>query len=141
MISVTPKSEMTFNPKESIALQGKTGPYILYTYARLKSILSKAGKQSKRKSETYDWKEEKQLLVLLSRYEDTVGVAARELNPATLADYLFSLSQALNDYYHRIPVLTANASARAARLSLMKESARCLKEGLGLFGIQTLERM
>ncbi len=141
MISVSPKSEMTFNPKESIALQGKTGPYILYTYARLNSILAKAGRPPARKKSSYDWNEEKQLLIFLSRYSETLCSAARELNPAAFADFLFSFAQTLNDYYHRVPVLTAGTTERGARLTVIKQAAACLKEGLGILGISTLERM
>ncbi len=145
LLIVGPSSDMTFNPKESIALHGRTGPYILYTYARLKSIARKAGaskiKAQESKLKDYDFLEEKKLAVTLMYFEETIHKAALQSNPSLLANYLYELAQNANDYYHATPVLKAAPHIRTARLLLMARIADTLKMGLGLLGIKTIEKM
>ncbi len=104
LLVVGPASDMIFNPKESIALHGRTGPYVLYTYARLKNILRKARVQGRgsrvkgRGGTQYDFRPEKTLLLHLLKFEEMVQRAAEESNPALLATYLGELAQSANDY-------------------------------------------
>lgn len=146
LLAVGPSSDMIFNPKESIALHGKTGPYLLYAYARLRSITRKnkelriknLGGQQKN---MYEYQSEKALLLALIYFKETVGKAVTTTNPSLLANYLHDLAKKTNDYYHTTRVLDAPEPARAARLLLMGKIADTLKAGLGLLGIQTIEKM
>lgn len=141
MAHVRPENDITFSPKESISFQGHTGPYLLYTYARIKSILSKAHTTQSRIVKMYEWSEEKSLLLLLDRYEEILARAADEHAPSLLAHYLYELSQKTNEYYHAVPVLKSPTASRGARLFLLSRIADTLKQGLSLLGIETLERM
>ncbi len=144
MLDVSPSSDMTFNPKESIAFQGRTGPYLLYTYARIASILRKAPHRSAAPSATpsdYDWAPEKQLLLLLSRFPSAAKRAAAEYAPSHVAAHMYALAKALNDYYHSTQVLSGAPDVRDDRLRLLRTVADTLKTGLGLLGIQTIEKM
>lgn len=141
LLVVGPKSDMIFNPKESIAIHGKTGPYILYTYARLKSILRKNTIPATSLRNSYEFIPEKPLLIQIMHFSHTVEEATDTTNPALLANYLYALAQETNDYYHGTPVLKAEPPIRAARLLLIAKIADTLKEGLALLGIQTIEKM
>ncbi|MBI4268565.1 arginine--tRNA ligase [Candidatus Uhrbacteria bacterium] len=141
MADVSPKSDMTFDPKKSIALQGRTGPYILYTYARLKSILRKAGKAARSKKGNYDWTSEKPIALQLVSFDEMLAASARDLNPSLVCQYAFSLAQKVNDYYHVTPVLNAPPLERACRLALIGRTANTLKKALELLGIPILEKM
>lgn len=143
LLIVGPSSDMIFNPKESIALHGRTGPYLLYTYARLRNIVRKAGRGTRNevKKNTYAFTVEKKLLVHLLKFEETIHRATKESNPSLLATYLGELAQDANDYYHSTPVLKAKNNERVARLLLIDKITGTLKIGLDLLGIQTIERM
>lgn len=148
LLAVGPESDMIFNPKESIALQGKTGPYILYTYARLKSIARKAGKGKNSRipasagmTDGYNFFAEKPLVVALLYFKDTIEKATASCNPSLLANYLWDLAKKTNDYYHGTPVLKSSEPARSARLLLIAKIADTLKTGLSLLGIETIEKM
>lgn len=148
MLLVGPHSDMIFNPKESIALQGKTGPYLLYTYARLRSIARKGASSSRAKSRdlptpknAFGYYDEKQLILALLHFEETVDNATRTFNPSLLAQYLWDLAKKTNDYYHTTPVLKSPEPARTTRLLLIARIADTLKNGLRLLGINTVERM
>ncbi|MEK7619102.1 MAG: arginine--tRNA ligase [Patescibacteria group bacterium] len=142
MVDVSPKSEMTFDPKQSIAFQGHTGPYLLYTVARLESILRKAKKsRAPVRGAAYDWLAEKQLLLSLLQFDDITRRAAAELNPSVISHYLFDLAQKINDYYHTTPILSAPESIRQSRILLIARLSGTLKQGLDLLGIKTLEKM
>lgn len=142
MLVVSPKSDMTFNPKESIAFQGRTGPYLLYTYARLRSIARKSGKGKRPpKNTAYGWEAEKQLCLHLATYGETICRAAKNYDPSLVANYLYALCQMANDYYHNVPVLSASDLERHSRLLLIDRIAQTLQGGLGLLGISTIEQM
>ena len=141
LLVVGPKSDMIFNPKESIAVHGKTGPYILYTYARLKSILRKNQSKAAVFDKKYDFASEKSLLKQMLYFPSTIQEAATTTNPSLLANYLYSLAQSTNDYYHTTSVLKAVDGERACRLLLIATIADTLKEGLLLLGIKTIEEM
>lgn len=145
ILLVGPHSDMIFNPKKSIALQGKTGPYLLYTYARLKSIIRKTKnfkfQISNFKTSPYDYASEKQLIMSLLYFEETIEKTASSFNPSLLANYLWDIAKKTNDYYHSTPVLKGAEHARTARLLLINVVADTLKTGLSLLGIQTIEKM
>lgn len=146
ILEVTPRSDMVFNPKESLSFQGRTGPYIQYTYARLQSIVKKSKKsetaiRKKSLSARYDWSAEKQIILSLAKYPTTLQEAARNYDPSRLARYLYELAKEANEYYHSHPILAAQEPARGQRLHLIVSITSVLRDGLGLLGIETLEEM
>ncbi|TSC83754.1 MAG: arginyl-tRNA synthetase [Parcubacteria group bacterium Gr01-1014_13] len=136
---------ITFDIKEATAVDGFTGPYILYVVARINSILEKA-KDEKIKAkgdyELLDKPEEKQLLLFLSQYEEIVSDALREYNPSTITRYCFDLAQKFNDFYTKHSVLNAeNKELIAARLQLCIAVKNVLENTLDLLTINTVEEM
>ncbi|MBI4250028.1 arginine--tRNA ligase [Candidatus Uhrbacteria bacterium] len=146
ILEVTPRSDMVFNPKESLSFQGRTGPYLQYTYARLKSIIKKSKTAEtailkKSISTQYDWRAEKRLIISLAKYPTTLREAAEHYDPSQLARYLYELAKTANEYYHSHPILAAEKQIRDQRLCIVVAIARILKDGLALLGIKTLEEM
>jgi len=143
LAEVSAKSDMTFHPEESISFTGRTGPYVQYTYARVKSILRKYTSKTKKSdiNSGYAWIQEKQLLLLLIRFSGTIQSAAHLYDPSVVAKYIYSLAKAVNEYYHAIPVLRAAPSEQVARIILLQCVAQTLQKGLALLGIETLEKM
>ena len=142
-LDVGPKSPITYNPKESIAFQGRTGPYLLYTYARLRSIIKKSGTTPKwtKSLASYDWEAERALVLVLATFPTIVRAAAAEYNPSLVAKYLYELAKIASTLYHELPILKASPTERTARLLLMADTAEVLKKGLSLLSIDTLETM
>ena len=146
ILEVNPVSDMVFNPKESISFHGRTGPYIQYTYARLKSIirkstLSERSISKKRGEASYSWNPEKNLLILLTQFSYLTQEAADSYIPSMVARYIYRLAKTANEYYHEHPILTAPKEERGARLSITLATSQVLKEGLALLGISVLEKM
>lgn len=140
-LHVSPKSSLQFNPEESISFTGNTGPYLLYTYARAKSILRKKKSPKQTDSALLKQRAERQLLFLLARYEEVLAEAKSERNPAMLAQYLYDLASVFNDFYHQHPVLTGEPSLQGARLKLVALVSEVLARGLNILGIKVLEKM
>lgn len=143
-------TDITFNWDKMLSWEGNSGPYLQYTYVRLRSILRKAdGKKTKNKigkfssqllalGETADLNIARQLI----RYPESIAKAAREQGPHMLALYLYELSVAANSYYHEMPVIKAqSAQLKELRLQLVSMSAQVLKHGLNILGIKTVEEM
>jgi len=142
MLDVTPQTGMTYNPKEAIALQGRTGPYLLYTYARLRNVLRKNKTPLKWTAvKGYSWHQEKHLILQLAAYPTVVAQAAADYNPSHLAKYLYDLAKLATELYHQAPILNAPEAERTARLILIDQVTGVLKRGLALLTIDTLETM
>ena len=141
ILKFDPKSDFVFNPKESLSFEGETGPYLLYTYARLSSILKKTPFPKTASYENLSEHTEKQLILQLSRYPEVLLAAAQKYKPSLLAQLLLELAKTSNQYYHEHPILTAQPNIRAARLHLIKAISIILKSGLSLLGIETLAEM
>ncbi len=143
LLKVDPKKRMVFNPEESIDFQGFTGPFIQYTHARLKSILRKAeGNGQWTISNGRLEKLEKELLVVLEQYEEGVQQAASEHNPATIANYVYSVAKTFNSFYNVHSVLKAESEEKKTfRLQLCALTADVIKEAMSLLGIKVPERM
>lgn len=135
-----PKKDIVFVPQESIAFEGFTGPYIQYTYTRIASILKKAGKVKSGEIKITD-DSEWELVKSLMKFPLAIASAAENYNPALLAAYLFELSRLFAGFYETMPVLKAEPNLRASRLALIKDVQIVLKKGLGLLGIEVMERM
>ena len=142
ILKVDPRKNMFFNPAESIDFNGNTGPFIQYTYARIKSVL--------RKAETADGigslesLEEKELALIqrLCDYPATVRAAGNEFSPAIICNYAYALACDFNSFYHDLSILNEpDAQKRALRLLLAKNVAKVLNAAMELLGIEMPERM
>ena len=136
--------EISFNPKESLAFEGATGPYLQYTHARICSVLRKAEIElADYDFKGYQWDDdETSLLVMLSRFPETLAQSALDRNPAVLCSYVYDLCRAYNKFYFDHPILKAeNETAIKARLGLTKAVKGVLNKSLKLFTITALERM
>jgi len=143
LLRVDPKKKMVFNPEESIDFHGFTGPFIQYTYARIKSILRKAGAAEANASISQGLLPlEKSLLLLLENYPDTVRQAALEYSPALVANFAFNLAKTYNTFYAEHPVMRAESEEkRVLRLQLCARTADTIAHAMNLLGIQVPERM
>jgi arginyl-tRNA synthetase len=145
LLKVDPKKKMVFNPEESIDFHGFTGPFIQYTHARLKSILRKASDLKDQQVNINNQQLlalEKELLLLLERFNSVVEESALEHNPAAIANYIYSVAKTCNSFYTEHKVLTAETEEkRYLRLHLCALTALTIKQAMGLLGIKVPERM
>ncbi len=147
ILKVDPKKNMTFNPAESIDFNGNTGPFIQYTYARIRSVLKKAGETGiSFGGENYDDlipnPKEINVIKLLNDFPSLVKEAASELSPALIANYLYDLAREFNQFYHDFSILgEENKKVRDFRLRLSALTGTVLEKGLWLLGIEAPERM
>jgi arginyl-tRNA synthetase len=147
ILKVDPRKNMLFNPEESIDFNGNTGPFIQYTYARIQSVLRKAGDEAMRllgekaKGEGLSSKE----LALIQRlvaYPAAVRQAGDEFSPAVIANYAYALACDFNSFYHDHSILNeADADKRALRLVLAQTVAKVIKSAMALLGIEVPNRM
>lgn len=138
LLKVDKSKNMVFNPKESIGLEGDTGPYLLYSYARASSILRKAKKKSNFKIKELTEKE-RELVNKLSQFPEIVLNAYRNLNPSLIANYSYELAQKFNEFYHSCKVI--GDKNENFRLNLVESFKYVLKNSLNLLGIETVEKM
>lgn len=147
ILKVDPKKNMTFNPKESIDFNGNTGPFIQYTHARIQSVLRKAAESNFAASASEDVAEklsekEQYLIRLLTKYPNIVAEAGTEFSPSVVANYVYDLAKEYNQFYHDHSILKENNSdIRGFRLSLSLLTARILKSGMYLLGVEVPDRM
>jgi arginyl-tRNA synthetase len=143
-LSQNRNSNYKFSYDNMLALQGNTAPYMLYAYARVQSIGRKGSIDfSQLDSTMINITEEAELTLAkhLLQLESIINEVAIELFPNRLCLYLFELSQKYNVFYDACPVLNAEEPQRTSRLVLCDLTARTLKLGLNLLGIQVLDRM
>ena len=145
LLKVDPRKNMTFNPKESIDFNGNTGPFIQYTYARICSVLRKAsekGMEIGNYSEVTPGEKEIALIQALADFPATVQAAGQTYSPALIANYVYDLVKSYNQFYHDCSILNENDPAvRSLRLELSRQTARVVKTGMKLLGINVPERM
>jgi arginyl-tRNA synthetase len=143
LLKVEPKKRLLFDPNESIDFQGNTGPFIQYTHARIKSILSKAEFEKALNSELKTLKEtELELIQILSKYPETLKSAAVDHNPAAIANYTYDLAKSYNKFYQTESILkTEEEDLKLFRLKLSHHTALTLKKAMSLLGIEMPERM
>jgi len=142
MLKVDPKKKMLFNPAESIDFAGNTGPFIQYTYARIHSLLAKANYQSTTLSEYELTSSEKDLVMHLSNFKETVTRAAETLSPALVANYIYEVVKSYNSFYQNNPILSQDdENTKNFRLELSDLTGKTIKKGLELLGIGTVNRM
>ena len=137
------RSDIEFRWNEALSFEGNTGPYIQYTYARLKSILRKTNLVVGPLSKTIIMsKAERQLAVLVSRFDETLEDSLADYMPNILANYLYGLAQKANEFYHLHPVLQeSDEEKKQFRLVLISKISETLKKGLYLLGIDSPEEM
>ena len=135
------QSDYVFSWDKMLALQGNTAPYLQYAYARIKSIFRKA-ESGKRKAEiVLAAPEEVALAKHLLNFGLTLEAVAEEYRPNFLCNYLFELAGKFTSFYENCPVLKAEEAVRFSRLALCDLTARILKQGLNVLGIETVEQM
>ena len=143
LLKVDPKKRLLFDPNESVDFQGNTGPFIQYTHARIKSVLSRAEPSSPLKRELKELAaEERDLILILSRFPETISLAAEGYSPAIIANYVYELAKSFNKFYHERSILQAETETiKQFRLQLSQASANVIKKSMGLLGIEVPERM
>jgi arginyl-tRNA synthetase len=134
---------ITFDIKDSLSLEGDTGPYLQYAYARSQRILEKSGQDVQKASfEKLSQGPEVALIKEISKLDLAIEDAAKSLSPKTLARYSYSLATIFNLFYEKVPVLKEqDIATRTARLALVKVFGITLKNALDLLGITALDRM
>ena len=144
LLKVDPKKKMSFNPKETIDLSGHTGPFIQYTFVRIKSLLNKSEDLNNKFSIENLKLNSKELEVLkhISNFPDVLDQSAKELSPYLLANYLYSLVKSYNSFYQDHPIITEEEdSLRNFRIQMSKLVAEIIENGMGILGIEMPERM
>ena len=148
LLKVDPKKRMLFNPQESIEFQGNTGPFIQYSHARIAAILRKAEQIGVDLSAesfanlTELAETESTLIQLLNDFERRIKLAAEDYSPAILAQYLFDLAKEYNRFYAELPIFhEKDQQLQAFRVALSLQTAKTIKRGMSLLGIQVPERM
>lgn len=148
LLKVDPKKRMLFNPKESIEFQGNTGPFIQYSHARIASILRKASMigvdyhavDFSKVTKLED--SEAALIFILNDFEKKIELAGQEYSPSVLAQYLFDLAKEYNRFYADLPIFLENDEAILAfRVALSDLTAKTIKKGMSLLGINVPDRM
>ncbi|WP_313002779.1 arginine--tRNA ligase [Chryseobacterium gleum] len=142
MLKVDPKKKMLFNPAESIDFNGNTGPFIQYTYARIQSLLSKAGTLQAETAEIELNQSEKELIMQLANFKTVVAKSAETLSPALVANYVYDLVKTYNSFYQNNPILNQeDEKIKQFRLNISDITAKTIKKSLELLGIGTVNRM
>ena len=147
ILKVDARKNMLFNPEESIDFNGNTGPFIQYTYARIRSIMRKAEAEGivlpSVLPNTLPLNEkEVQLIQKLNSFETVVEQAGKDYSPSGIANYCYELTKDFNQFYHDYSILNAeSAEAKTLRLALAKSVAKTIRNGMQLLGIEVPERM
>lgn len=138
-------SDYLFDWASMLSFEGNTAPYLMYAYARIKTLLAKQAVDTDgiiRFPESVALApEEKALLLKSLQLAETIDAVAQDCFPNTLSNYLYELSASFMRFYEACPIQGTNAATRANRLSLCVLASEALKQGLDLLGIETLERM
>jgi len=148
ILKVDPKKNMLFDPVESIDFNGNTGPFIQYTYARIQSLLVKAGQNG------YDpaglhinhaaalLKPEKEMIMRFYRYPQVIRESGQELSPAILANYVYDLAKGFNQFYQEIPILKEDDPEKVTiRLAISSFTGDIIHRAMELLGIRVPQRM
>jgi arginyl-tRNA synthetase len=144
LLKVDPKKRLLFDPNESVDFQGHTGPFIQYTHARIKSVLTRAGYTAE--GSINDVTEldaiERDLILALSKFPEVIIEAAAGHSPAVIANYVYELAKTYNKFYHEKSILQAEEERlKQFRLQLSAASAKVISKGMNLLGIDVPERM
>ena len=142
ILKVDPKKRILFDPESSVDFAGNTGPFIQYTYARIQSILRKAGDSATLAQPASMEAREKEIIKHLLEYPGVVQQAAKQYSPALIANYSYDLVKLFNSFYQNISILGEEDQTKVAfRIQLAGEVAKVLQRSMGLLGIQLPDRM
>ena len=142
ILKVDARKNMLFNPEESIDFNGNTGPFIQYTYARIRSILRKAPETLENPGTPELSSKEIELIQKMSEFGAAVEQAGKDYSPSGIANYCYELTKVFNQFYHDFSILNEpDEQKKAVRLMLAKNVAKIIKNGMGLLGIEVPERM
>ena len=145
LLKVDPRKNMTFNPKESIDFNGNTGPFIQYTYARIRSLLRKAAEAGIDYNSDYSIEPgEKEVAIIqkIADFAQVVAEAGKSYSPALVANYVYDLAKEYNQFYHDYSILREeNAQVRNFRLKLSEVTGDIIRRATGLLGMEVPERM
>jgi arginyl-tRNA synthetase len=145
ILKVDPKKNMLFDPVESIDFNGNTGPFIQYTYARIRSVMRKAEESGiiPEVSDNLNTEDKEiNLIKLLSQFTETVEVAGKELNPAFIANFAYEVAKEFNQFYHDYSILSAGTRELVKyRLMLSAVTGNIIYSAMSLLGIEVPERM
>ncbi len=144
ILKVDPRTNMLFNPQESIDFNGNTGPFVQYTYARIRSVLRKSDEADAATDITAYEPNEKEIEIIqrIADFPSVVSEAGRTYSPALIANYVFELAKGYNQFYHDYSILKEeNGVARAFRLHLSRTVADIIRRGFSLLGVEVPERM
>ncbi len=144
IIKIQPKKGMTFDPKESVDMQGQTGPYVQYAYVRIQSVLRKF--ENNKYGSFDDYKElnefELALLKEVVEFPNLIKVAAENYDPSSIANYCYSLGKMYHRFFHEVRILTAETEdAKAFRLHLSNVVSKVLEKAMNLLGIEMPAKM
>jgi len=143
LLKVEPKKRLLFDPNESIDFQGHTGPFIQYTHARIRSVLTKGNfsETTPLPARAELTESERDLIRLLGEYPAVIAASAKEFSPAQVANYGYELAKQYNKFYHEESILKAEVEVRNFRLHLSDATARVIADSMRLLGIEVPERM
>jgi arginyl-tRNA synthetase len=145
-LSQNPQSVVTFSWDKALSMEGNSAPYLQYAVARIASVRDKYAERFPRGDPEaspfrLDEAVERQLALQIARFPESVLRACEQYRPNMLADYLYELSQVYSRFYQNVPFLKAPEGVRESRIRLCGLTAQVLKTGLGLLGIETMERI
>ncbi|MCO5229523.1 MAG: arginine--tRNA ligase [Chitinophagales bacterium] len=144
LLRVDPKKRIMFNPAESIDLHGYTGPFVQYSYARIQSIYRRYLKENNQLNiEIIDNIQpiEKELILKIAQYPTIIELAAQDLNPAKLVDYIYELAKLYNKFYSEVSIFNEGKETTDKRVALSVLCGRIIKNGFNTVGIQVPDRM
>ncbi len=140
MTRIDPNKKIVFDMKEWLKLDGESGPYVQYAYARIHSMLNKQGEQVSGEL-VFDTPQEHDVINHLMKFQTVIQESVEQYKPSYLTAYLYDLGRYYNSFYAECPVGSAAEPVRSSRLSLSRAVAETLKQGLSLLGIEAPERM
>ena len=136
------QSPIAFDIEESVAVDGNSAPYLIYTYVRCRSVLNKADViLNAVKNLTRMGEDEINLLRKLYQFPEIILKSAQNYSPNFIANYLYELSSQFNLFYQKNPILKSDGKTKELRLLITKSTSNAIKKGLELLGIKTVEKM
>ncbi|WP_295798435.1 arginine--tRNA ligase [Mucilaginibacter sp.] len=142
LLKVDPKKRLLFNPEESVDFQGHTGPFIQYTHARIRSVLSRAKITNAEITVKEIAAEERDVIAILTQFPAIIQTAAEGYSPAIIANYVYELAKVYNKFYHEKSILQAeDEEVKQFRLQLSSASGKVINKAMKLLGIEVPERM
>ena len=144
ILNVNAISDIKFDVQRALSFEGETGPYVQYTYARIKSILRKANRENIETKdinfENYN-ETEVNLIKQLGEFKSKVLEAEQKYKPSAISNYLIRVCQSFNEFYQNNKIIGGDEDKLESRLLLIESTSKIISEGLNLLGIETLEEM